>query len=194
MTFFRNRYRVESTRLAGWDYAARGWYFVTICTKDKKYTLGTVSGEKVVLSRAGTIAADHMQHMADHYSNVMVDRFVIMPNHLHAIIVIEGSDVYSPAGDGASPASTGICGASLGDTVGGYKAGVSRMCHREGIADFAWQARFHEHSLQSNASVNAVRDYIERNPRNWLEDPDIPGRLTPRETGLAPSLQDCVVK
>jgi len=62
----------------------------------------------------------------------------------------------------------------LPNIVGGYKAGVSRICHAKGLSGFAWQAPFHDRILRSNASVNAVRDYIDQNPQNWLFDPDIP--------------------
>jgi len=53
--------------------------------------------------------------------------------------------------------------------VGSYKAGVSRICHAKGLSGFAWQSRFHDHILRSNTSVNAVSDYIDRNPEHWLE-------------------------
>jgi len=66
---------------------------------------------------------------------------------------------------------------SLSHIVGGYKAGVSRICHAKGLSGFAWQSRFHDHILRSNASVNAVRDYSDRNPEHWLEDPDNPGSV-----------------
>jgi len=203
MTLFRKQFRIESARRSGWDYSQRGWYFVTICTKDKKCSLGSVAEGQMVLCDAGAIAEIEMRRVADHYLNVTIDRFVVMPNHVHAIIVIEGEHAYSPlaaaiAGRGggrASSAATESAGSlsklivetrlaasplaaqankanSLADIVGGYKAGVSKKCRREGIADFAWQTRFHDHILRSNASVNAARDYIDRNPENWLEDPD----------------------
>jgi putative transposase len=190
MSLFREQFRIESARRVGWDYGSRGWYFVTICTKDKKCTLGTVSDHKIVLSKAGAIADDEMQRIAKHYSNVTIDRFVIMANHVHAIIVIEGDHVYSPhAGDGASPVSTAgslratmeMRANSLADIVGGYKAGVTRICHAEGIADFAWQARFHDHILRSNSTVKATRDYIDKNPEGWVEDPDGPAGMRPPE-------------
>ena len=219
MTLFRNRYRVESIRLADWDYSSRGWYFVTICTKDKRCLLGDAVDGEVALSDAGVIAEQEMKALTGHYSNVAIDRFVVMPNHVHAIVVIDGEHVYSPsptknrkhsamlaiplherpdnrqelarAGDAASRVSTGgIRLPSLAEVVGGYKAGVSRICHAKGLPGFAWQARFHEHILRSNASVNAVRDYIDHNPRNWLDDPDNPRRPPQPETRQAASLRD----
>jgi REP element-mobilizing transposase RayT len=177
---FQNRYRVESTRLEGWDYSSRGWYFVTLCTKDKKCTLGHARNGQIVLSDAGVIAETGLEAVSGHYWNVMIDRFVVMPNHIHAIIVIEGNHAHSPLQTrlAASPTSAQSCpkllAGSLSAIVGSYKAGVSRIYHAKGLSGFAWQSRFHDHILRSNAALNAVRDYIERNPQNWLEDPDNP--------------------
>jgi len=172
MTMFQNQYRVESTRRADWDYS-RGWYFVTVCTKHKKCSLGHAVDGQIVLSEAGLIAEIEMKSVASHYSNVIIDRYVVMPNHVHAILVIEGDHVYSPVETRLAPSPVGAHG-RLPNIVGGYKAGVSRICHAKGLSGFAWQARFHDHILRSNASVNAVRDYIDQNPQNWLFDPDIP--------------------
>jgi putative transposase len=171
MTLFQERYRIESTRVPDWDYSARGWYFVTICTRDRKHSLGNAVAGKIQLSEAGAIAETEMRMVSSRYASVAVDRFVIMPNHVHAIVVVDGVHAYSPS----SPEDVRVSATSsptLSNIVGGYKAGVTRICRVRGIADFAWQLRFHEHILRSNASVNAVRDYIERNPQNWLEDPD----------------------
>jgi hypothetical protein len=70
MTMFQNRYRVESTRLADWDYS-RGWYFVTVCTKDKKCSLGQAVDGQIMLSEAGLIAEAEMEIVSGHYSNVI---------------------------------------------------------------------------------------------------------------------------
>jgi REP element-mobilizing transposase RayT len=112
-----------------------------------------------------------MKAIPDHYVNVVIDRYVVMPNHVHAIVVIEGAHVYSLVETGLAPSPARRHG-RLAQIVGSYKAGVSRLCHAMGLSDFAWQARFHDHILRSNASLNAVRDYIDHNPQNWLLDPD----------------------
>ena len=153
MTTFQNRYRVESARLPDWDYASRGWYFVTLCTQDKKCSLGHVVDGQIMLSDAGVIAEAEMKAIPSHYENVIIDWYVVMPNHVHAIIVIEGDNIYSPVETriAASPARTH--GRSLSAIVGSYKAGVSRICHAKGLSGFAWQARFHDHILRSNASL-----------------------------------------
>jgi len=174
MTMFQDRYRVESTRLADWDYCSRGWYFVTLCTKDKKCSLGHAVDRQIMLSEAGVIAETEIRTVADHYGNVIIDRYVVMPNPVHAIIAIAGDHVYSPVETGLAPSPASAHGRSLSTIVGSYKAGVSRTCHAKGLLAFAWQARFHDHIIRSNASLNAVRDYIDHNPKDWLLDPDNP--------------------
>jgi REP element-mobilizing transposase RayT len=170
VTLFGNQYRVETARFADWDYRSGGWYFVTICTKGKKCSLGSMIGGEIVLSPAGIIADREISSIAKHNSNVSTDISAVMPNHVHAIIVIDGLHQYSPDSKsvGHHP------GASLATIVGGYKAAVSRMCRLEGIPDFQWQPRFHDRILGSNAAVEAVRQYIRQNPENWQEDPDNP--------------------
>jgi REP element-mobilizing transposase RayT len=134
---------------------------------------------EVKLSPAGSIAQSEIKAIAGRYKKVAINRYVIMPNHVHMIVVIEGIHIHSPAaGDPIDPpVETGLAPSprehvSVSQIVGAYKAGVSRICHANGILEFAWQPRFHDHILRSNVSVNAARDYIDHNVENWLLDPD----------------------
>jgi len=118
MALFRNEFRVETARRTGFDYASRGWYFVTICTKEKKCTLADVVGGKIQLSRIGRIAETKMHELPKHYVNVSVDSFVIMPNHIHAIVILEGQHLFSSATtDGTGPVSTHFSRVKLGDVI-----------------------------------------------------------------------------
>jgi putative transposase len=171
VTLFQKRYRVETVRLADWDYRAAGWYFVTICTKSKKCTLGSVIDSRLVLSRAGTIAEHELSVAAAHYSDVSIDCVVVMPNHIHAIIVIGGLHQFSPACAMAESLDAEPCGRpTLAAIVGGYKSAVTRHCNLQGNPKFQWQARFYDRILGSNAAVTAVREYIRLNPENWVQD------------------------
>jgi hypothetical protein len=126
MTLFQNRYRVESTRLKGWDYRSRGWYFVTICTRDRSCILGDVVAGAVQLSRIGRIAESDLKCVGDHYPNVRVDSFVVMPNHVHAIIFIDGDHAYTPNPIRRAPVAQGFgspAAGSLATIVRSYKAG-----------------------------------------------------------------------
>ncbi len=182
MTLYQG-YRVETTRLRGWDYRDPGWYFVTICTQKHACLLGAISGLDVTLTPIGLTASSQLKALSDHYSNVVVDCSVVMPNHIHAIIVIEGMHAYSPSESvpvvhRTSPfpaCAPRAC--SLASIVRSYKAGLTRWCRDNAYDWFAWQSGFYDRVLRSNASVNAIRDYIHRNPANWLFDRDHPRNL-----------------
>src|SRR5512135_1100423 len=88
MTLFKNKYRIESARLRGYDYSSPGLYFVTICTKNRVSYFGDVVNGKMELSPMGNIVADEWQKTPDIRANVQLDEWVVMPNHLHGIIWI----------------------------------------------------------------------------------------------------------
>jgi putative transposase len=177
VTLYREKYRAETTRLRDWDYRTPAWYFVTICASNHACIFVTASEGNVRLSAAGKIADSELQSLAAHYSDVALDSFVVMPNHLHFILVLDGCRRFSPNTKvPVAPAMTHIQGlvspmaGSLSTIVRSYKAGVTRRCHDLGLPNFAWQPGFYEHVLRGNASVDAVRGYIARNPANWLKD------------------------
>jgi putative transposase len=93
MSLFRNKYRVETTRLKGWDYAAAGLYFVTICTRERAYFFGEVIANQMRLSAIGETAARFWRDIPQHYARVSLDEFVVMPNHVHGIVVVNATEV-----------------------------------------------------------------------------------------------------
>lgn len=101
MGLYRKKYRVESTRLAGWDYAAPGWYFVTVCTRGRACFFGEVVKRRMRLSRIGEIAHEYWKDIPNHSANAGLDAFVIMPDHVHGIIKINtpGTDHHRPRRD-----------------------------------------------------------------------------------------------
>jgi putative transposase len=188
MTLFQQKYRIESARKNNWDYASRGWYFVTVCTENRVCSLGVIKNGQSVLSSIGGFANNCWHEIPSHYSNVYIDEFVVMPNHIHGIVVIEGHHVYSP---NTQLTKKNNCirispqPASLGSIVRSYKSGVARWCHRNGFLDFQWQPRYHDRIISSNASLTAVRDYIQNNPMNWEEDEHfVQESAFPQQNGL----------
>jgi REP element-mobilizing transposase RayT len=96
---FKGIYRIESDRLKGWDYGGHGYYFVTICTKNMAHWFGEVSADQIVLSDVGEIVAEELEKTDHVRPSVSLDTWVVMPNHIHAIIVIDatqGVDVETP--------------------------------------------------------------------------------------------------
>ena len=135
MTLYRGKYRIEPARLSDWDYRSRGWYFVTICSHNRASIFGEVLDGEVQLSRLGRIANLDLQNLHCHYSNVQADAHVVMPNHVHALIMIDGDHCFTPnpssleatPSDFSSPQS-----GSLSAIVRSYKAGVTRQSHEMG--------------------------------------------------------------
>ena len=172
MTLYREQYRIESTRLRGWDYRSRGWYFVTICAANRTCIFGEVKEGETRLSRIGLVAESDLGTLSQHYGNVMVDAHVVMPNHVHAIVIIDGEHRFSPSTEERATLNTPATfvspqAGSLSAIVRSYKAGVTLRCRNLGIKRPIWQARFHDHLLRSDKVIDAVREYIRNNPSNW---------------------------
>lgn len=92
MTLFNNKYRIESTRLKDWDYSSAGWYFVKICTYNKECFFGNVIDSPMSLSVIGEIVAAEWLKTPTIRQNVELDAWVVMPNHLHGIVIINNPD------------------------------------------------------------------------------------------------------
>jgi len=180
MAVYQEKYRVESTRLRDWDYRSRGWYFVTLCAQNHACVFGEVVDGEVQLSRVGLIAESELRLLPTHYDNVQVDAQVVMPNHVHTIVVIEGEHCFSPRArmmPDANTASgfTSPKAGSLAAIIRSYKSGVTRRCQELGL-NIAWQSRFHDHLLRGDKVIAAVREYIRNNPMNWGVDRENPFR------------------
>jgi len=171
MALYQEKHRVASTRLKGWDYRSRGWYFVTLCAQNHACVFGEIVEGEVQPSRLGLILESELRLLPTHYDKVEVDAQVVMPNHMHAIVVIEGEQCFSPrarmmpdenAGSGFISPKAG----SLSALVRCYKSGVTRRCHELGL-NIACQSRFHDDLLRGDKVIAAVREYIRNNPVNW---------------------------
>jgi REP element-mobilizing transposase RayT len=125
----------------------------------------------MILSQIGIIADLLWYEIKNHHKNVELDEYVIMPDHIHGIIIINRTD-----GDrntdsrrvGARPDPTGIVRPtiSLSNIVGGYKSAVSKYVHRLGF-DFKWQTSFHDHIVRNEFSLKRIQNYIIQNPMKW---------------------------
>ena len=89
MSLFKQKFRIESTRLSNWDYSNAAMYFLTICTKNKYPYFGNVFNDTVHLSMLGTVAYNCWLSIPTHFPHAMLDEFIIMPNHVHGIITID---------------------------------------------------------------------------------------------------------
>ncbi|MEW6194881.1 MAG: transposase [Bacteroidota bacterium] len=164
MELYQNKYRIESTRLKEWDYANPWWYYVTVNTKDHKEYFGKVENEKMVLNELGTVANKCWEEIPLHFPNTELDYFVIMPNHLHGIVIInpvsENKNVETP--DRAS-----LRNQTLGSIVNQFKGSVKRWANKNDYSFFTWQSRFYDRIIRNEKELFNIRKYIEQNPLKW---------------------------
>lgn len=171
---FRNKYRVSSARLPEWDYRWPGAYFITICTDNHHHFFGRIEDKVMQFSPVGAIADVLWQQLKMHYPNLGLGAFVIMPNHVHGILILphSPSDAISESQIGSAThnmASISPKAGSVSSIVRNYKSAVSYHAHRLGY-DFEWQSRFHDHIIRDEESYKRISQYIINNPAKWAED------------------------
>ena len=162
-----------------------GRYFLTICTKNKIPWFGRIRNGFVCLSDAGAVAYDEWI-MTEHIrSNITLDAFVIMPNHIHGIICINDDDSNAEIISHAVVETHRRCVSteigllipsprrqpgSLGSIVAQYKSVCTKRIRDMGYGDFGWQTRYYDHILRDQNAVDRVRAYIRDNPWKWTCD------------------------
>lgn len=171
-------YRSSSLRLRDYDYAQAGAYFVTICAQDRACLFGEVEDGGIRLNASGDMLLHWWTEMANKYPEVEVGAVIVMPNHLHGVILIN---------DSGDDAETPRSGASLGAIVGWFKTMTTnayiRGVRTSGWQPFnqrLWQANYLEHFIRSELAHDRVRAYIVANPARWPVDEENPGRFHPR--------------
>lgn len=154
----------RSPRLAGYDYSQAGAYFVTFCTHERQHLFGEVIDGMIQLTPAGAIAWRCWDEIPVHFPTVEIDHVVVMPNHVHGIIVIQSTP---PAPDSKTPAPP-----SLNTVIGLYKSTVTKFIRREDDPSIAqvWQRSYHDHVIRTEEELARIRDYINTNPQRWHED------------------------
>jgi REP element-mobilizing transposase RayT len=90
---FKNKYRIGSKRLQYWDYSWNGYYYITICSKNRECYFGEIQDDKMILNEIGKIAQKYWIEIPIHFNNAKLDEFVIMPNHIHGIIIIDNDTI-----------------------------------------------------------------------------------------------------
>jgi putative transposase len=155
------------TRLKGYNYSQSGYYFVTICTKDRKEFFGNVEEGRMHLSRCGEIAGDFWLEISAHFEYVGIDEFSVMPNHVHGILIIEENMV----GNAYMRSLQNRTKMLLSKIVQQYKASVTRKINSlESSLHFGWQKSFYDHVIRNDRSLDNLREYITNNPLRWELD------------------------
>ncbi|MFO7874714.1 MAG: transposase [Bacteroidales bacterium] len=186
MDKFRNKYRILSARLQNWDYGWNAAYFVTICTVNRECHFGNIKNGEMNLMEIGKKADEYWLEIPEHFPFVKLDVHVVMPNHVHGIIIINKTDDgrvrrtvetqnFASLQMPSTPESPqpgnkfGPQSQNLASIIRGYKTGVTKYARINNI-HFAWQSRFYDHIIRNDAEYQRIKKYIINNPKKWNDD------------------------
>jgi len=177
--YTRKSYR-RSLRLQGYDYSQPSAYFVTICTKNRKCIFGQIVNYEMIVNAIGQIVVDFWSSLPDRYSNIELDEFTIMPNHVHCIIVI--TDFVETIHE--LSLQNQRRNMLLPKVMGYFKMNSAKAVNqlRSTAGTSVWQANYYEHIIRNEAELDRIRQYILNNPAKWGEDIDnLEGKATQEE-------------
>jgi len=186
---FKNKYRIPTARVRWHDYSG-GAYFVTICTQNREPYFGHIVNEEMIYTDLGTTANDCLQAIPSHFPDAEIPEWIVMPNHIHAIIIINAPTLHVETQNFASQIQHntnhvetqnfaslqgetlqkfGPQSRNLASIVRGFKIGVTKYSNEHDLS-FAWQPRFHDHIIRNPYEMNRIGDYISNNVVRWKED------------------------
>jgi REP element-mobilizing transposase RayT len=176
----------KSMRIKDYDYTQSGIYFVTIRTRNHAPFFGSIKNGRICLSKMGKIAHKYWNHIPKHFNHIHIDKFVIMPNHMHGILIIcnnptmfyKGTVCRAPINN-RSPLYFGAfkresfgkpCKGSIPTVIRSYKSAVTRFCRKHEYKYFGWHRNYYLQIIHDEKDLYAVRRYIVDNPINWRKD------------------------
>ncbi|HUT22164.1 MAG TPA: transposase [Candidatus Bipolaricaulota bacterium] len=187
---YKNKYRIDSIRLKGWDYCDEAYYFITICVKNANTFLGNIDNDKMILSEIGLTAKNFWLKIPKCFPTARLDIFQIMPNHMHGIILINNDDDLTVKTAPRSVVETRR-GASLqrpsnhhhyvrkfgplqkksiSSIINHFKGAVKKWCNNNNFEYFEWQKKFHDHIIRDENAMARIQRYITNNPMKWHRD------------------------
>jgi len=203
MRYESQKHHRRSIRLNGYDYTQAGAYFITICTHERACLFGEVVGSEMRLNDAGRMVETVWDELPCFYPGVDIDGFIVMPNHIHGIIVLVGAaprgrpdDVIDDRPDSGQPRGVAPT-LSLPDVVHRFKTMTTKR-YTDGVKQSGWppfrgrlwQRNYYEHIIRNDESLDRIREYILNNPLQWELDRENPAMMAVGATGRSPLPED----
>lgn len=146
----------QSVRLKNYDYSSSGAYFITICAHGQRCIFGRVVDGEMLLAPLGVAIGRIWREIPRHYDFVKVDAFIVMPNHIHGIVLIKEKE-----GRKKNPK------ANLGGVIRGFKAAVTQWARKHTGYEKVWQRNYFDRVLKGRHRLEYYRYYIRTNPERW---------------------------
>jgi putative transposase len=156
----------RSIRLRGHDYASAGTYYVTICTQARRCLFGHIENGSMIRNTYGDVVAEGWEWLATHFEGIDFDAWIVMPNHLHGIIIRQKTS------SGASQGAHTIRLKPLGGLIGAFKTVTTKRINqlRQTPGVKVWQRNYWEHIIRDSVEMDSIRFYIAKNVVNWPID------------------------
>ncbi len=175
----------KKNRLTRYNYSLPGAYFVTICVSQMRELLGEIVDKKVILNEFGEIVKEIWENIPKHFKNIILDEWVIMPNHLHGILIIyynnerEIKDRNEELNDYSYLLQKNKRSQMyLPKVINGFKGAVTRIINQKfPNNEFTWQKSFYDHIIRNDKAIKKIREYIYNNPLNWKMDQAVPENM-----------------
>jgi putative transposase len=200
MDKWKGKYRISSARAPWWDYTSDGAYFITVCTHNHQHFFGTCNDGKMKMNSIGALVQGFWFEIPKHASHVYLGEFIVMPNHIHGMLILDKSKAADNNSDNTSltappmPIESSIVAQtippmptsdktpaearhrnqgknSVSSIVGGFKSVCTKNIHLDFPQQkFEWQELFWENIVKSQQSFDKITNYIVNNPANWQKD------------------------
>jgi len=179
MAFNPERHHRHSTRLQEYDYSHAGAYFVTLCTKDRKNLFGEIGNGSMQFNRFGEIVQACWQDLPSRYPGMELDALVVMPNHLHAIVLLPVGAIHELPLRSCRIQRRKML---LPKIVGYAKMNTAKRINqlRNTPSTSVWQRNYYEHIIRDETSLSNIRLYISENPMRWADDEENPINISKR--------------
>jgi REP element-mobilizing transposase RayT len=159
------------------DYTEEGNYFITICTGNREEYFGRIKNGKMIISPIGKIANELWNKLPNIFPNIILDEFIVMPDHMHGIIIIKNNRSRNTPrrvptnNDDGNPGQNlhPLIKYSISSIINHYKGSLKKWCNKNDYS-FKWQARFHDRIIRDYIELYFVQKYISNNPMNWIKD------------------------
>ena len=168
----------KQVRLRDYDYSQAGGYFITICTYNREYLFGHVINYHMALNETGRIVRQWWLKLEDRFTNVKLENYVVMPNHIHGIIMVPekenevGAIHELPLRSGMIPRRQML----IPKVVGYFKMNSAKYVNRlRGVIGISlWQRNYYEHIVRNESELSRIREYIQNNSLKWDLDRENP--------------------
>ncbi|HAZ38228.1 MAG TPA: transposase [Clostridiaceae bacterium] len=159
----------KSIRLISYDYSSIGYYFITICTHNRQHLFGSIICDEMVLNKYGKIVQQDLSKIPERFYNVELDKYIIMPNHIHFIIVI-GPNPYTPLNSDRPATERSRPFPTIPKILGLFKSGTTRKAHELNSKIIIWQKSYYDHIIRNEQEYQEIWKYIDTNPLLWHDD------------------------